>query len=509
MSEQKKTETEQEKIQSEQEETSKSLNLTTEIQSISACERRVKVTIPYSEVEGYFQNEYSELERTAYVPGFRIGKAPRKLVERRFRKEITDRVKHVLVMDALAQVNDSSGFTPISEPDLDLATLVLPEGGDFIFEFTVEVRPDFDLPEWKGLKIEKPVRDFTSDDVDKAVRRVLSSYSDLVDSDEPVALGNFIEVDSVVRFGEDVVNAETGTLFRVCPTITFHDGSITNFDKLVVGAKKGDKVTTQMTLSANAPNEPYREKTVDITFAITGVKQETLPNVTDAFLQRLGYENEADLRDSILDSLKRQLEHEQHRRTRRQITERLTVAATWELPPGLLKRQSEREFRRTVMELQRNGYGQDDIVAQLNSIRHNSSVATAQSLKEHFILEKIAEVEGIDALPEDYDTEVALIAAQVNISPRRVRAQIEKQGEMDILRNQIVERKVIMMISQNATFTEVPFEWGKQYATDVEALDWAAAGDPSAIEEASKDDLKAVHQEMGEKKRVDPNVKIR
>lgn len=509
MSEQEKIEAAQEEVQSEQKETSKSLNLTTEIQSVSACERRVKVTIPYSEVEGYFQNEYAELERTAYVPGFRIGKAPRKLVERRFRKEIIDRVKHILVMDALEQVNASSDFTPISEPDLDLGALVLPEGGDFIFEFTVEVRPDFDLPEWKGLKIEKPVRDFTSEDVDKAVRRVLSSYSDLVDSDEPVALGNFIEVDSIVKFEETVVNAETGTLFRVCPTITFHDGSITGFDKLVVGAKKGDRVTTQMTLSANAPNEEYREKTVDITFVITGIKQETLPNVSDAFLQRLGYENEADLRDSILDSLKRQLEHEQHRRTRRQITERLTVAATWELPPGMLKRQSEREFRRTIMELQRSGYAQEDIIAQLNSIRHNSSVNTAQSLKEHFILEKIAEVEEIDALPEDYDTEVALIAAQVNASPRRIRAQIEKQGEMDILRNQIVERKVIMMISQNATFTEVPFEWGAQYATDVEALDWAAAGDPSAIEEASKDDLKAVHQEMDEKKRVDPNMKIK
>ena len=137
---------EQEKTDTEQVETSKTLNLTTEIQSVGACERRVKVTIPYSEVEGYFQNEYTELERTAYVPGFRIGKAPRKLVERRFRKEIVDRVKHVLVMDALEQVNGSSEFTPISEPDLDLAALVLPEGGDFIFEFTVEVRPDFDLP---------------------------------------------------------------------------------------------------------------------------------------------------------------------------------------------------------------------------------------------------------------------------------------------------------------------------------------------------------------------------
>jgi trigger factor len=159
--------------------------------------------------------------------------------------------------------------------------------------------------------------------------------------------------------------------------------------------------------------------------------------------------------------------------------------------------------------LQRSGYGQEEIIAQLNNIRQNSAAATAQALKEHFILEKIAEVEGVIETSEDYDTEVALIAAQSNMSPRRVRAQIEKAGDMDILRNQIIERKVINMITQHATFKEVPFEWGKQDAADVEAVDWAIAGDPTPIEEASKDDLKAVHQEIDEKKRVDPNVKIK
>ena len=495
---------------SEQEETKKSLELITDVQKTSACERRVKVTVPRSDVDTYFQNEYTELESTAYVPGFRVGKAPRKLVERRFRKEVAERVKHILAIDALEQVNASSDFTPISEPDVDLTELVLPEEGDFIFEFSIEVRPDFDLPEWKGLKIEKPVREFIDEDVDNAVQRVLSRYSDLENTEEPAVSGDYLDVRVSVKSGDNILNEVDGEMVRVCPTLTFHDGAITNFDKLALGAKTGDSFTAQLTLSADAPNEEYREKTVDVGFEVTGVKRESLPHVTEAFLQRIGFDNEADFRDTILDTLKRQLEHEQHRRMRLQITEGLTVAATWELPPSLLKRQSEREFRRTVMELQRSGYGQEEILAQLNTIRQNSAAATAQSLKEHFILEKIAEVENIVDTPEDYDIEVALIAAQSNTSPRRVRAQIEKAGEMDILRNQIIERKVINMISQSATFVEVPFEMGQQEsARDVEALDWAAAGDPNAIEEATKDDLKAVHQEIDEKRRVDPNVKVK
>ena len=496
---------------SEQGEEKLSLGLTTEIQKTSACERRVKVTVPRADVDTYFQNEFVELEATAYVPGFRIGKAPRKLVERRFRKEIAERVKHVLVYDALEQVGGSSEYTPISEPDLDLAALVLPEEGDFVFEFSIEVRPDFDLPEWKGLKIEKPVRKFTDEDVDGALQKVLSRYSDLETTDAPAVLGDYITTRITVKSGDTVLNDVEDETVKICPTLTFHDGAIADFDKSAVGVNGGSVFVAQLTLSADAPNEEYRGRTVDVEFNVTGVKRESLPHVTDAFLQRIGYDSEADVRDAILDSLTRQMEHEQHRRMRQQITDNLTVAATWALPPGLLKRQSEREFRRTMMELQRSGYEQEEILAQVNAIRQNSAAATAQSLKEHFILEKIAEVEGVVDTPEDYEHEVALIAAQRGATPRRVRAEIEKAGEMDILRNQIIERKVINMISASATFVEVPLDLGQQTSggTAVEALDWPAAGNPGAIEEATKDDLKAVHQDFDEKRRVDPNVKVK
>jgi trigger factor len=83
---------------------------------------------------------------------------------------------------------------------------------------------------------------------------------------------------------------------------------------------------------------------------------------------------------------------------------------------------------------------------------------TAVALKEHFILERIAEEEKIDADPDDYDTEIELIAEQSNLPPRRVRARLEKRGEMDSLRNQIIERKVIEMITSHAGVTEVPYE---------------------------------------------------
>ncbi len=116
-------------------------------------------------------------------------------------------------------------------------------------------------------------------------------------------------------------------------------------------------------------------------------------------------------------------------------------------------------------------------------MRQNSRVATARALKEHFILERIAEEEEIEADEDDYDTEIALIAAQSGETPRRVRARLEKGGSMDVLRNQIIERKVIDLILANAGFKEVPYRRPRK-ATWPHWTMTAGGGEQSNIPEA-------------------------
>jgi trigger factor len=481
------------------------LDLQTEIQKVSACERHIRVTVPRIDVERYFSDEYEDLVSEAEVPGFRKGKAPRQLVEKRFRKEVGERVKNALVLDALTQVNDSDEITPISEPDFDYNSLILPDAGAFVFEFDIEVRPEFEVPKWKGLQIEKPVREFTKEDVDKAVQRILATYGDLETSDAPAEEGDYIAAKIEFKDGSEELSTIDEETVRIRSALSLQDGTISNFNTLMKGVKAGDTVKTELTLSENAPNEDYRGKTITAVFTVKEVQRLKAPELTGDFLQKLGdFETEGDFRDGILDTLKRHLEHEQHQRTRRQITDLLIESASWELPPNLLAKQSEREFRRSILELRRNGYSDAEILSQKNFLRQNSAMETAQALKEHFILEKIAEVEKIDATEEDFIQEIGLIALQSNTSPRRVKAQLEKAGEMDILRNQIIERKVIELISENAEFKEIPFEFEDK---DEEALDWAAGGFPK-IAEATEDDLKAVNREIAEKKLINPNAKI-
>ena len=485
--------------ENEQESTKETLNNTVEIETLSACERKIVVTIPHEEIDRYFSKEYDDIIENANVPGFRKGRAPKKLVAKRYKKMVQDRVKSSLVTDSIEQLHERKDVTPISEPDFDFNAVVLPDSGPMIFEFRLEVRPDFDLPNWEGLKIQKPVRDFTPDDVDRALDRVLTDYGQLIPKEDAAENGDYIVTKlTFLHNGKELSSADEETI-RIRPTLTFHDGSIENFDQLMAGVKAGDLREVEAKLSQDAANPEFRGAIVTAKFEILDVKRLKLPELTPAFLKQLGnYDNLGELKDGVKDMLERQLDFEQRRRTRQQVTDLLTVSASWELPPAMLESQSKRELNRTVMELQRSGYTDEEIQPQINYLRQNSRVATAQALKEHFILEKIAENENIDASELDYDTEIRLIAAQQGETPRKIRAQLEKHGQMDILRNQIIERKVLDMIFAKATFTEVPYEIE---GITQEGIDHAAAGGEE-IHEASEDDLRAANREAAEKREL-------
>ncbi len=474
---------------------SERLDLQVEVASPSACERHVTATVSRTDVDRYLNDAYSEVMETASVPGFRIGRAPRKLVENRYKKEIGEQVKGSLLMDSLSQISEDQSFTAISEPDLNLDAVEVPDDGPMTFEFDIEVRPEFDMPKWKGLKLSRPVREFSDQDIDEQLEKMLTRFGQLTPHDGPAGDGDYLTVNITSQHDGQQVEADEERVLRIRPTLSFRDGKLEGFGKLVEGAKAGDKRSGQVDLTQDAPNEELRGKKVDLEFEILDVKRLKLPELTEEFLQEMGnFDSKADLRDAIKDNLQRQLEYEQQQKIRGQITETLTKSADWELPPGLLKRQSARELERAVMELRRAGFSEAEIRARENQLRQNGTASTANGLKEHFILERIAEEESIEAEEGDFEKEVFLMAMQSGESPRRVRAQIEKRGLMDVLQNQIVERKVLERVEAEAKFKDEPYE---PEQLDVEAIHLAAGGEgteaiPAAEEESkSEEDAEA------------------
>jgi trigger factor len=458
----------------------KKLNLAVEIQDIAQCRKRVKVTVPPEDIADAFNEQFTELVENAAVPGFRPGHAPRRLIERKFRKEVAEQVKGKLLMRSLEQVGEEQEIYAISEPKLDVTKIELPETGPLVYEFEVEVSPEFELPEYKGLKIKRPVKEFGEADVNKQLARFLEQYGQIVPISEPAAVGDYIIADVVFRDGPNEISRSDELTVRIQKVLRFRDGTIERFDKAMVGVTPGTTRTVPVVISAEAPNVALRGRTIEAEFAIKDLKRMRLPVVDAEFLEKVGYTTEEQLRDALHSVLRRRLEFEQRRTARQQMLQQLTGKAQIELPPDLVRRQVQSTLRRRVMEMHDAGFSDDEIRRRQVELHQRSHSATEQYLREHFLLAKIAEKEEIEVKPEDIDNQVQVMALQSDESPRRVRARLQKEGLLDVLEIQILEQLAADRVLEYATYVDVPLEEEEEAA---EAVDQAAAAGEETAEE--------------------------
>jgi trigger factor len=237
--------------------------------------------------------------------------------------------------------------------------------------------------------------------------------------------------------------------------LSFSDAVCEDFGKLMVGASEGDTRNGKVKVPEGSANEELRGKELDATFHVVEVLKAENPELTPSFLEELGdFESEDELRGFVRDSLVRQADYRTQQELRKSVVASLAGTANFDLPETLVKRQTLRELERKVLELRRSGFDEDNIRRYVNASKQNAQASTESALREHFILEQIAEEESVDADEADYQAEIALIAQQSDQPERRVRARLEKQGQMDALRNQIVERKVVEMIVEAAKVSE-------------------------------------------------------
>lgn len=452
----------------------RSLDLEISIDEVSTCQRRVKVTIPRADIDRYRDEAIGDLMPSALLPGFRPGRAPRRLVSSRFKGELADQIRSKLVTDAMTQVSESGKLAPISEPDLDLAAVVLPDDGSLTFEFSIEVRPEFELPTWRGLSISRPARAIGPADIEEALGNILRERCRYVPTAEKPAIGDLLVANLRFTAGDELLSQASEMEIVVRPKLSFADAELEGFDALVAKAKPGDTVTASVRISDEAGVEALRGKEATLALELLDVKKHELPTLTSSLLEELGgFESEEALRDAVRRQLESQLEYHRRKQVRQQVAAALTASASWELPPDLLRRQAQRELERAILELRRSGFDDDSIRRHVNELRQTVLASTARALKEHFILERIAEEEKIADEPADYDAEIRAIAEQSGESPRRVRASLERRGLMDVLRNQIIERKTVDLVTSSAKFKDVPFEFPKP---DTEAVDHAVCG---------------------------------
>lgn len=435
------------------------LDLNVEITDVGPCKKHLKVEIPQADVERQFSESLGSMRREAIVPGFRPGRAPATLVQRRFRKEVQGQVKSALLLAALEQLDEEHKLNPISQPDLDIEAIELPEEGPLQFEMEVEVQPDFELPEYKTLTVKRPARTVTESDVETQLRLFLERYAQEVPKLEGGAeLGDIVVAN--LTFDKDGIrlNEVKEARFRLQPELRFQDGHIPGLDAALLGAKVGEFREAEAKIGSASPDPALRGQTVRVTLEILDLKMYRLPELDQSFLSSIGFESENELREILRSLVERRFAYQQREAVRRSLLDQLRAQTPFDLPADLVSRQEKSVLRNRVLELRESGLSDAQIRAREAEIRANAHEATEQMLQEFFILSRIADVEEVKVEDEDIELEIMAIAARTDESPRRVRSRLEKEGLLESLATQLLERKTIDRILEYATIEDVSLD---------------------------------------------------
>ena len=437
------------------------------VEDCGTLKKKVCDTVPEARIEAKLNEMFGELSETAQVPGFRVGHAPRRLIEKRFGKEISNDVRNALVGDALGKVSEKAKLMVIGDPDLKLDEITLPEKGDMSFSFEVEVAPDFELPQLKGIKVNRPVIKIDDARVDEALDNIRRSQAKHEVTQDAAVEGDIVLAGSKIS-GEGLEPHEHhGLVIRVAPG-QVEDLPLLELGTELAGKKAGDTVTIKVTAPQAHPNEAWRGKELTVELTISEVRHTVLPEVNEEFAVAMGFENLSQLRQQVSVRLQARVAMETQQAMRTQICKYLLDNVKFDLPQGVVERHAKGLLTRRYIDLMYQGVPKEKIDEHLAQMQASIGEQAALDLRLSFMLGKVAEQEKIDVTEGEINARVAAMAQQNNRRPERMRQDMDADGSLTNLVDSLREEKALDKLLEDAEISEVTPEVEAK-ASDAEA----------------------------------------
>ncbi|MCK4601909.1 MAG: trigger factor, partial [Phycisphaerae bacterium] len=412
------------------------------VEDAGTLKKKLTVTVPRAKIDGKFDEMFGELGRTAQVPGFRIGRAPKRLIEKRFGKEVGEDVRNAIIGESIGDAIEKAELKTLGEPDIDLEKIELPEKGDMEFNFEVEVAPEFDLPELKGIKVTK--QDLEADDerTGQYIEQLRLSKARFETTDQAAAEGDTVTARATIS-GEGLETFERpGLTLRVAPG-QVEGLPLVDLGGALAGKKAGQAASLKVKVPQAHPNEDWRDKELTVEIDISQVQHRVLPKVDEAFAASAGFESLAEMRQFIASRLEANLAMEAKRAQRNQVCQYLLDNTKLDVPEGAAARHSTRVLQRRYVELLQMGHPREKIDENLTELQAAASQQAQRELKLQFILGKIAEADGIEVNDDEVNARVATMAQSYNRRPEQLRQELAGDGSLAALEVSIREEKAL------------------------------------------------------------------
>jgi len=400
---------------------------------------KLSVEVPSEEFEQAVTAAFKKLAKEVRLPGFRPGKAPRKVLEARLGPLVG---REQALQDALPEYYSNAviehDVDVIAPPEIDITGGQ--DTGDVAFDAVVEVRPNIEVPGYGGLRVTLERPEVGDDEIDAQVDRMRELDSTLAPVDRPVREGDTVTIDVAGTLDDEAQPGLTADDY----SYSVGSGAITpEVDEQLAGAKVGDILSFEATHP-----DPDEDRKLQFRVLVKEVQEKLLPEATDEWASEASeFATVAELRQSLADRMTRVRKAQAQMSLREKVGESLAALVADELPEPLISQEMQERLQDLALRLQSQGMQLEQYLAMTGgdpeSFSQELRDTATSAVKVDLALRAVADAEGIECSDDELDDEVAGVAARVGQTPDQVRERFERVGQITAVRSDIKKRKAL------------------------------------------------------------------
>ena len=427
------------------------MNVTTE--KIENHKVVLTIEVPAEELDKGIKAACKSLANRVNIPGFRKGKAPRRILEMNIGKEAIldeafDRVAQKAFDEALKQEN----LDPVDRPQVDIVTLE--EGKDVVFKATITPVPEVTLGEYKGLKVAKDAVEVKDEQVEEQVKNILNHHAKMVDAEEGATVANddFITLDFK---GEVDGVAFAGGEGKDYPLQIGSHSFIDTFEDQLVGLKVGEEKDVNVTFPEEYHAKDLAGKAAVFHCKIISIKHKEMPELTDEFVKAsTSYESIEDMKAKLRENIEKNAQREADTKRRNEILKQATDNITVDIPEVMVENRVSNMIQELSVNLENQGMNLDAYLKYANmdmaKLREQYKESAAIAVKTDLMLDAVAKAEDIKVENADINAEIALLAATYGTTPQEVSKIIKKNHSIGNLVATVLHKKAANFIIDSA-----------------------------------------------------------
>ncbi|MFT7620588.1 MAG: trigger factor [Planctomycetota bacterium] len=430
--------------------------MTSNIQELGPCKRRLSITIPADDVTSAINKSYGELRKNVTIPGFRKGKTPRRVLEKRFGDHILEDVKKDLVVDGIQESIREHELEVVSDPDFEFAAIEMDGESDMQFDVDVEIRPEFELPSIDDIEVTRVLKEVGEDEVEKVIDNLRNERASWIPVEDEGAKEKDLVIGKLeLKEGEEVAFERNQSHLVVGDDTKLAGIELPDMKKLFLGVTLDQIVTCEVEIPEDHPVKDLKGKTLAASFKVEEIKRMELPELNDEFAENFGLESLADLKGKVKEDVGKHIMDEANHKAEEDIIDAILERIPMELPESTVNRAVERQAQEVLMQRMMAGELQaDNIVAAQADLKKELLPQAEKSIRAWYVIQKLAKREKIFSTETDYNERVEAMAMAKGVTPTAIREEIAKHDASEQVRTDILETKVRKWLTEQVKIVD-------------------------------------------------------